>query len=291
MTEHYIYIITSAIWRDTDTNQRIIKIGSTNNIYARLKNFKTANPYPIDIIGYYAIHNYNCYKLDNIIKIQLNHHRVNYGGGTEFYFEFDKIILEKLFTNCNIDYEWKNVINKEQINNITKEEIISDSLEQITFQEKSKTYITDLTKCNIMLFTIGKNNVVYNNYLKTIQNGIVEKDKTQYIWGIQNEKSWNNMKVGDYLFFIVSHIEKDQCVDVLRVTEKKLSNQISINMWNDGNYKYIFFLEKICKKTISKTEFIKQLGYREKWTIQGCPIMDKKKQHTNINYLLDYLII
>lgn len=106
---HNIYEMASQNWFETDTGRPLIKIGSSKDVYKRLTDYRTYNPYPIELIGYYTIFNFNCYKLDNIIKTQLVHHRAKLGGGVEFYFEFDRSVLEELFTNLNIQYKWNSV--------------------------------------------------------------------------------------------------------------------------------------------------------------------------------------
>jgi hypothetical protein len=91
----YIYIV------ELDSrNEKVVKIGSSRNLSARFKCYKTSNLNPINVLYYYDIGNFNCYKLDNIIKIQFKHYRVQkQGGGTEFYKHFE---IEILMKNLNI---------------------------------------------------------------------------------------------------------------------------------------------------------------------------------------------
>ncbi|AYV83098.1 MAG: superfamily II DNA or RNA helicase [Hyperionvirus sp.] len=113
--EHNIYVLKANNW--IKDGKQIFKIGSTKNIKARLQNLKTGNPYPIILLCLYKILNYNCYKLDNIIKTQLKHHNINSNGGIEFYEEFDLQELEKLFLNLDINFEKSepNIINYEPL--------------------------------------------------------------------------------------------------------------------------------------------------------------------------------
>jgi hypothetical protein len=82
------------------------------------------------VICYYKILNYNCYKLDNIIKIQLKHHNINLNGGIEFYKEFNLEELEKLFHNLNIKFEKCEKFDELLLENINVNDIISDIEEQ-----------------------------------------------------------------------------------------------------------------------------------------------------------------
>jgi superfamily II DNA or RNA helicase len=71
----------------------LVKIGSTKYLPSRYYNYITYNPIKTDILVYYYIIDYDCYKLDNDIKNDLNDYRIHDTGGTEYY---KNTVLDKL---------------------------------------------------------------------------------------------------------------------------------------------------------------------------------------------------
>lgn len=67
-------------------NRHTVKIGSSQNLPARIKNYKTYYPTPIKVECYLYIHDYDCYQLDDDIKRDCNIYRKHcIDGGTEYY--------------------------------------------------------------------------------------------------------------------------------------------------------------------------------------------------------------
>ena len=108
----YVLSHTNAFTYD---NIDSFKIGSTKSLPHRMLNYKTY--YPIDkiVIGYFHIINYDCYQLDNDIKIYFNNQRIKSNGGIEYYQHIQITDLESYFKMKDIkfllytDDDYKNV--------------------------------------------------------------------------------------------------------------------------------------------------------------------------------------
>ncbi len=165
--KHHIYLAESLSWRDIEKNKSLTKIGSSNNPYARMKSFKTSNPYPVKLIGYFIIYDFNCYKLDNIIKIQFNDKRSKLEGGIEFYYDVHIDQLKKLFDSFCIKFEWINDTN-ESMNNLSIDDMVKEDAFVLSILNEEKKELFEFDKVNILLSPVPKSsNLMYKNYSDT----------------------------------------------------------------------------------------------------------------------------
>ena len=173
-----IYIFESPQWIHNDQSYR--KIGSSKNPYVRLKDARTFN-LSAKMKCYYLINNYNCYKLDNIIKIQFDHNRSHLpNGGTEFYHNVSTDELEKLFTLLGITYARVDNVDDNNINTITPDDMMYDTVVRIESEKYNKENSLDFTNINILILPIGKRSFVHRNYLKSVVNGIADIDRNKF---------------------------------------------------------------------------------------------------------------
>lgn len=73
----------------------IVKIGSSKCLPARYHSYKTYSPVRTELIRYYYIEDYDCYELDEDIKVHLDKYRIHSSGGIEFYYSAILDVLEK----------------------------------------------------------------------------------------------------------------------------------------------------------------------------------------------------
>ncbi len=86
-------------------NKKCVKIGSSKHLISRMYSYKTYYPVDKEVLCYYYIENYDCYKLDDDIKIDFDLNRIKSTGGTEYYFDIDSIDIEKYFIKREIKYQ------------------------------------------------------------------------------------------------------------------------------------------------------------------------------------------
>lgn len=106
-------------------NNQTYKIGSSKALPQRLLSYKTYYPIDKTVIGYFHIGNYDCYKLDNDIKLYFTHIRIKLNGGIEFYQNITIEDLKNYFTSRSIkfifyeddDYSQSKYIHNNQLNN------------------------------------------------------------------------------------------------------------------------------------------------------------------------------
>ena len=92
-------------------DEYIIKIGSSKCLPARYYSYKTYSPIATQILHYYYINDYDCYKLDDDIKHDLDKYRVHSSGGIEFYNSRILEHLENYFNSRKINYSRYNDIS------------------------------------------------------------------------------------------------------------------------------------------------------------------------------------
>ncbi len=299
---HSIYILESDSW--IANNQQLRKVGSTINIYARIKTLQTSVPKPIKFVGLFTIENYNCYKLDNLIKIQLNNIRAKLGGGTEFYYDMTKDKLIELFNLFEIKYSFTDQLNMELIDDVTDSQEEQDHKHEKAIKKYEIKEFYDFDKINILLSPVGQNDIYYQNYLDTVVNcmnvlqdrgkyGIKSKDEELIMWSTQSTENNKRMNVGDIMIFTVTNKTEGEHIQVTRVTEviTKNTKELSQILWNDDKYEIIFILDKIKKITnITVANFCKKYcGYSIKKQLMGNTIMAKDKQKEYMPELLELL--
>ena len=85
-------------------NKKSTKIGSSKSLPMRLLNYKTYYPININVICYFYIENYDCYKLDDDIKLKFNNNRIKDNGGIEYYQDINYKNLIEFFKLKNIEF-------------------------------------------------------------------------------------------------------------------------------------------------------------------------------------------
>lgn len=188
MDENIIYTLELP----TNVNDNIpplIKIGSTKHIISRMKAYKTGH-YKCHLKYYYKI-NENCYKVDNMIKMNFNDLRycnINNESGTEIYNhnELTDGVLKKFFNDNNIEFE---IFEKYDIINEINKPLTDTDLDNNYQEGKCKLFwhqndeINELTRKNkekiksieLFSFRYGQKQV-YDKF-----NNILEKKK---YWGL-----------------------------------------------------------------------------------------------------------
>jgi hypothetical protein len=305
--EHCIYLAISDSWWDFDKNQRLVKVGSSSNPYARIRSFQTANPYPVELVGHFKIQGFNCYKLDNIVKIQLNDQRTCHRlrGGTEFYHDVTEGQLEKLFMVLGIKFVWIKHQTKDQCPEVSDRDMIAEQDFCSKIQKNEIHGIHDFDKVNILLCPVPKSSTqMFINYTATIVNGIsndlfgdelndlaCESDSQIFTWGnsVKSLDEWERMMQGDYVFIISS---KDNKITILQVIKKINSQSLSQSIWTDKSFPLIYILDKIRIIEQNVSDFlIKYCGYKDTIkNIQGNMILNKGKQRESMIRLSDIMI-
>lgn len=81
------------------------KIGSSKVLPGRILTYKTYYPIDKNVLGYFYIYNYDCYQLDDDIKIDFNDLRIKLSGGIEFYKNIHLNLIENYLSKRNIKYD------------------------------------------------------------------------------------------------------------------------------------------------------------------------------------------
>lgn len=310
MIGEILYVMTCDVWIADDNITQLFKIGSTHNLVARRKNARTWLHKKINIKGYYLLKNcviqkINCYVLDNLVKIHFNEYRVKeVNAGTEFYREFDLQKLSDFIKLMNIDAEWIDHVDETTI--VTKDDLLKDYSDEIDHYDSYEKFLKEFkmfSSTNFLISPLGKSNKeFYNNYLKTIVNGIqfndVDKDKYKienktdsylYFWSTKNQKINDKIKKNDILFLTVTCNENHK-IHILKVNQIIESSDLSNRFWNTDNFHTIFVLEKITVKETNVPEFLKEYcNYNIIYNIQGNIILDKNKQKLKIDKLSEFI--
>ncbi len=146
-----IYYICGESTFSKKLNVQGVKIGSTRNIYSRVKTYQTGYPDTVPLTCYYKI-NANCYDVDNKIKCKFNDIRLNTlgsTGGTEFYssnilteealesfFEANNIQWEKLYPDSILAQKCADPITYDDIINVNHDFIQKQEADRINNQYK-----------------------------------------------------------------------------------------------------------------------------------------------------------
>ena len=126
-----IYVLTHKTAYLVD-NKHCNKIGSTQHLSSRMQSYKTYYPIDKTVICYYYIKNYNCYQLDNDIKVKFNNNRVKLDSGTEFYYDIKLVDLEIFFDIQEIEYEKYNDIEYKMVSNY------ADMYKELLYDEEKR---------------------------------------------------------------------------------------------------------------------------------------------------------
>ena len=122
------------------------KIGSSKILPSRMLTYKTY--YPIDklVVGYFYLDTYDCYQLDDDIKIYFNINRIKDSGGIEYYQDVSIEDLKKYFNERDIAYTFYNDHDYLNYNIQDFEKLITEG-----FQEHTRQIIRNQKYYNIII--------------------------------------------------------------------------------------------------------------------------------------------
>ena len=153
-------------------NIQCYKIGSSKALPQRMLSYKTY--YPIDkiVIGYFYVKDYDCYKLDNDIKIHFDDNRIKLNGGIEFYKNITIDDIKKYFTLKLINFDFYDDGDYLELNNLNDDILNKNYLleQQLDIQKLIKIKNTDKFYSDIKLHDWQKD--LKNNYDKFMLNNI-----------------------------------------------------------------------------------------------------------------------
>lgn len=132
--DNIIYYICGNSTFSNKLNIQGVKIGSTQNIYSRIKILQTIYIERVPLVCYYKI-NKNCYQVDYDIQQNFNNIKLNSmgsTGGTDFYNAniLTEDQLEKYFFENNISFEKyypDSILWEKCAEPVTSNDIINDS--------------------------------------------------------------------------------------------------------------------------------------------------------------------
>ena len=124
-----IYIIANPAYNLQELNipkgEYIVKIGSSKCLPARYYSYKTYSPIAVNIHAYYYIDGYDCYQLDDDIKVDLDKYRVHATGGIEFYYSGILEHLEAYFGDRQIKFtKFVDISDFPDFTRITKKQLV-----------------------------------------------------------------------------------------------------------------------------------------------------------------------
>lgn len=152
-----------------------------------------------------------------------------------------------------------------------------------------------------ILLQPASNKIARDNYHRTIQNPIplnkilpiIENDvlqmkiekpalnKTLHIWGVTNDKKWKRIQKKDTALFY----QKGRIIAGMNVSGKLISRKLAEYLWNDAEWKNIYFGNSIQKLNIPIEEFNDIVGYDKKYTPHKFDILSSDNPHRPINTL------
>jgi len=156
------------------------KVGSSKILPGRMLSYKTY--YPIDkiVLGYFYIDGYDCYQLDDDIKMDFSHQRIKLSGGIEFYSEITLEILEQYFISRGIKYTLYQDQDYLQIDPIEENNIVAKGFEEQA-ANYSRGYKFLLQNSFINKPKINPNNIVLKSWQKELVesfNNFMESEET-----------------------------------------------------------------------------------------------------------------
>ncbi len=168
--------------------------------------------------------------------------------------------------------------------------IFGKTLDWNKFKNEFKTYIETNYEKKFLMLSISKlsyinfNNTVLNK--KKIGDNIIDDIDKHRLWGIKNESVYSKIATNEYILFIQSY----PCnkIHIYKIIKKYKNKQISVKLWNNETYEYIFVIEYVNSDNIAKKEIMKKLGYSEKFNLQGIIIYNKTNQY--LQNLTNYLV-
>ena len=189
-------------------------------------------------------------------------------------------IIDKIVIANTTNFNKKNIYNKK----INKENIFNDKycikiLQKIELEYLNEEYrFKEINKENviqnyteILLTPVSDNS--FKNFYKSVLSSDIKR------WGFKTNKIWKKINENNLIIFV----EKSMITFGL-INNKEENNELSNTVWNDEQYKYIVKFTLIKRIKLNKKEFIKNIGYAEKFNLQGS-IFYKKNNTTYIENL------
>ena len=158
------------------------KIGSSKILPGRMSSYKTYYPDDKHVIGYFYIHNYDCYQLDDNIKIKFNDFRIKSNGGIEYYSGINPDRLKEYFDSSNIKYDYYTDNDFKNISVYDYQQLEEKTInEQIYFISKNfKSNYDNQAKSELKLNLDTKQNIELKLWQKDLVinwNEFIESDK------------------------------------------------------------------------------------------------------------------
>lgn len=144
------------------------KIGSSKHLVSRMYNYKTYYPIDKEIICFFYLNEYDCYQLDDDIKIEFNYLRIKSTGGIEYYKRIDSADIEKYLIKRNIQYEKYFYVN----NLVQTPEQIIDAHKQIA--QEHINYSNYLEKKNIKP---NSRDEIQDQYVKECEKELISNSR------------------------------------------------------------------------------------------------------------------
>jgi RNase P subunit RPR2 len=131
-------------------------------------NYKTYYPIDKEIVCFFYLSEYDCYQLDDDIKIEFDNLRIKSTGGIEYYKLIDSADIEKYLIKRNIKYEKyfyveNLIVTSEQIINVHKK-IAQEYIEYSNYLEKK------ITKPNLR-------DEIQEQYIKECEKELIDKSR------------------------------------------------------------------------------------------------------------------
>lgn len=223
---------------------KAVKIGSSKHLVSRMYSYKTYYPIDKKVICFFYIEDYDCYQLDDDIKVHFDSQRIKSTGGIEYYLNIDSTDIEKYLIERNIKYTRYFYPNDCKVYNINEQVEL--------FKQISKEYEN------------------YSNYLssKIVKKSLRDEIQELYVNEcIEQLEKYNRVFIKAPTGFGKTHIfykviKKMGLIKVLFLTPRILLNQQIVenkysNYINSDNYKVHHFSDT---PTQSKEKLIEDIS-------------------------------
>ena len=112
-------------------------------------------------------------------------------------------------------------------------------------------------------------------------------DGKLHIWGVvdgrnaQHLSKWNSINFGDVAIFTWNNAVRSCAI----IFEKLINSELAYYLWNDAEYKNIYFVGQVENIDISYNKFNKILGYNEGYVYQGFSVLPEDKSLAALDFL------
>lgn len=94
------------------------------------------------------------------------------------------------------------------------------------------------------------------------------------VWGVHKEKYYNVLNVGDHVYF---GNDRNGLFYFGQISNKFIDENLAVNLWNDGNFKYIYTLENFKETNIPLEKFNLAIGYMPNAPIQCFKVLNNER--------------